>query len=120
MGRDFLMDFWFDKEFYNFSRLNIKDMHPYKIIEEDNRFIIVHNVAGIGKEDVKIDIEDSYLIIKGESKDEIIDKTYSVNSRFKINENAIKDIKYDVKNGFLYVFVNKKEKEKPNIKISIA
>lgn len=117
MGKDFF-NFWFDKQFYNFNRFDIKDMHPYRIIEQEDRYTIVHNIAGIGKDDVSILIENDYLIIKGESKDEIVNKTYSVNSRFKVNINAIDEIDYDVKNGFLYVFIKKKEKQKSTIKIN--
>ena len=71
-----LLDSWFtpfdwDRDFYNFRREE-KDMHPYSIVSKDNKTILVHNVVGIKKEDLKVSIktENHYqiLYITGKTK----------------------------------------------------
>lgn len=117
-----LFDLDFDKEFYRFTR-NLKDMYPYEIIRKDNQAIVIHNVVGLSKDDIKIFLEREgkidYLVISGEKKNEITDKIYKVDSRFTINldEIATEGIEWEVKDGLLYVYVAFKELEKPNIKI---
>ena len=116
-----LFDLDFDKEFYRFTR-NLKDMYPYEIVRKDNQAIIIHNVVGLSKDDIKISLEKdkvNYLVISGEKKNEITDKIYKVDSRFTINldEIAEEGIEWEVKDGLLYVYITFKELEKPNIKI---
>jgi len=115
------MFFDFDREFYRFSR-NLKDMYPYEIIAEENKVVIVHNVVGLSKEDIKIsgqregDID--FLVISGEKKNEITDKIYKVDSRFQVNANKIQKVDWEVKDGLLYIEVFLKEPEKPKFEIN--
>jgi HSP20 family molecular chaperone IbpA len=115
-------DFEFDRPFYRFSREFLKDMNPYEIIRKDNSSIIVHNIVGIPKEDIHIDLKKEnkvdYLVISGETKNEVTNRTYSISSRFRVDSDEIKDIDWEVKDGLLYVEVHFKESQKPDIKIS--
>jgi len=57
------------------------------------------------------------LIISGDTKNEITNKTYSVNSRFSINADEIKGIEWYVKDGLVIVEIEFKKPEKPKIEI---
>lgn len=115
---DFLFEpFDWDKKSYKFNREE-KDMHPYSIIKNDKETIITHNVLGINKEDLKLTRKnengDSYIVIEGETKDELTNKEYSVSSRFALDESQLdlSGIKSSVKNGLLYIVIpNKKDKK---------
>ena len=113
--------FGFDKSFYDFTR-SVKDVAPYQIIRKDNENIIIHNVLGIDEKDLKVEITTegkyNYLVIEGKTKEEYDDSDYSVNSRFSFDPDKIKDIKYEVKNGLLYIHLYKKEAKKPEITVS--
>jgi HSP20 family molecular chaperone IbpA len=118
------MLFDFDRDFYRFTR-NLKDMYPYEIIrrDNDNEVIVVHNVVGLSKDDIKISVdrdnEYDYLVIAGERKNEVTDKIYKVDSRFIVNLDDISEngIEYEVKDGLLYIYINFTTPEKPDINI---
>lgn len=110
----------FDKDFYRFNR-NLKDMYPYEIIKKDDKVTVVHNVLGLGKDDIEItakrDKNNDYLVISGEKKNEVTDRVYNVDSRFAINLDEIKEVEYEVKDGLLYIYITYKEPEKPKLNI---
>lgn len=114
-------DLYFDRPFYRFQR-NLKDIYPYEIVKEDGQSIIVHNVVGLGKEDINIKLERDgeydYLVISGEKKNEITNKIYKVDSRFVINLKRLdkKGIEWEVKDGLLYVYINYKKPEEVSIR----
>lgn len=114
-------DLYFDRPFYRFQR-NLKDIYPYEIVKEDGQSIIVHNVVGLGKEDINIKLERDgeydYLVISGEKKNEITNKIYKVDSRFVINLKRLdkKGIEWEVKDGLLYVYINYKKPEEVPIR----
>lgn len=106
-----------DKKSYKFNR-DEKDMHPYSIINFEDKSIIVHNIVGIDKKDLKIKLEreggNAYIVIDGRSKDEITKKVYSVSSRFAIDYTQldIKKATSTMNNGLLYItipFLTEKE-----------
>ena len=121
---DFFNPFDFDRKFYKFNREE-KDMHPYSIYhnEKEKTVTIVHNMLGINKEDLKLSKkkEDgvTYIVIAGKTTDEVTNKTYSINSRFSVDEKELDldKVKSSLKNGLLYVTIpynenkNKEEKE---------
>lgn len=115
---DFLFNF--DKDFYSFNRL-VKDMRPYSKKYYDDHMVLVHNVVGVSENDLSINIENenntAYLVIKGETKDEILETTYSVNSRFSVDANKVDNIEYSLKDGLLYIYIYYKEPIKSNISI---
>ena len=102
---------------------DIKDMNPYEIINDKNQLTIVHNVVGLGKDDIEVNIErdkyNDYLTISGEKKNEATNKIYKVDSRFIINLDEIDEngIEYKVKDGLLYIFIKLKKPEQPKINI---
>lgn len=116
--------FDWDKEFYTFNR-DEKDMHPYSIINDKTSTTIVHNVLGIDKKDLKLSCEKEggnvFIVIKGQSIDEITKKKYSINSRFAIDPSQLDltTIKSTVKNGLLYITIPAKVEKEENKKIEI-
>lgn len=101
---DFLADF--DKGFYRFSRPT-KDMNPYRIVHNDNKISIVINAVGVKKDDIKISIERlngrDYLVVNGETKNQVLETSYSINLRFIINPESIENIEWYVEDGLLYI-----------------
>lgn len=123
MAKDlFLLNdlFDFDRKFYTFVRPE-KDMMPYTIINKENQTILIHNVIGINKEDLKISVKtengEKILYISGQTKDNISGNNYEVNSRFKIKAQSIKNIECECANGLLYVTISYNEPEEKEIEI---
>lgn len=116
--------FDWDKKNYKFNR-DEKDMHPYSIVDNEKEVIIVHNVLGIDKKDLKISLNkesgNTYILIEGKSIDELTKKEYSISSRFALDTTQldIKNITSTMKNGLLYIIapLKKEEKLKQNIDI---
>lgn len=112
--------FDFDRNFYHFQR-DEKDMNPYSIIDKDGKSIIIHNVVGINKDDLKITLKTENghktLYITGQTKDPITNNDYSINSRFTVKASAIKNITSECKNGLLYITIEYKEPKEEEITI---
>ena len=89
---DLFNSFDWDKKNYRFNR-DEKDMHPYSIINKETEVIIVHNILGINKKDLKVSLTkengSTYILIEGETKDELTEKKYSINSRFFIDRKSV-------------------------------
>lgn len=78
------------------------------------------DMPGLGKEDVKVSVEQNTLIIKGEGKKEFEDEENGrrFSSRIDLPEKLYKidDIKAEMKNGVLKLFVPKlKEEERSDV-----
>lgn len=121
---DFLSPFDWDKDFYKFNREE-KDTHPYSFITNpDNSMTIVHNVLGLDKKDIKLVVKEvndkGYILISGETKDEITNKVYSINSKFDFSprDYNLDNVTSTMKNGLLYITIGGK-KEKPTSKENI-
>ena len=76
---DIFNPFDFDRDFYKFNRIE-KDMNPYSIKQTDEGIILIHNVLGINKEDLKISTKrenhTNLIIIEGKTKDEVTGREY--------------------------------------------
>lgn len=105
-----------DKNNYRFNREE-KDMHPYSISNLKDKSIITHNVLGIDKKDLKLNLTrengNVYIVIEGKTIDEFTKKTYSISSRFAIDETQLDlaKISSTMKNGLLYIIMPFKKKE---------
>ena len=116
---DLFNPFDFDKSFYKFNR-DEKDMYPYTIHndKEKNIITITHNVLGLNKEDIKLarKVEKgvSYIVISGSTVDDVTGKTYTVDSRFSVDEDVLDLSKATstAKNGLLYIKIPYKKVEK--------
>ena len=116
---DYFMNngFNWDKNFYKFTR-DEKDMCPYTINKKNGSVIIVHNVVGLDKKDLKLSIRTEenktwgFIIIEGETQDEITGKKYSVNSRLSVDLNSLdlNKVTSTMKNGLLYITIEAKKK----------
>ena len=110
---DIFNPFDFDRDFYKLNRIE-KDMNPYSIKQTDEGIILIHNVLGINKEDLKISTKrenhTNLIIIEGKTKDEVTGREYSINSRFSVDDNVdLKSAKPSMKNGLLYISIKYKE-----------
>lgn len=115
-----------DKSSYAFSR-DEKDMHPYSVVGLKDKTIIVHNVLGIDKKDLKITRKIAsgivYLVIEGETKDSFTGKNYSISSTLQLDEKQldIDKISCNMKNGLVYITIPKETTKKDNsMNISIT
>lgn len=114
--------FDWDRKFYSFNRKE-KDMNPYSIYNNESGIILVHNVLGINKEDLKIspktENHTSFIVIEGKSKDKTTGKEYSINSRFGFDSSKmdIENAKCSMKNGLLYIDIPYKVEPKIEDKV---
>ena len=110
-----------DKNFYKFTR-DEKDMYPYSVQNnKDGSITIVHNVVWLDKKDVKltttIEEGNGYILISGETKDEITGKIYKVNSRFSCNKAYdLNNINSQMRNGLLYITIGAKKVKTPSVR----
>lgn len=108
--------FTWDKNSYKFNRSE-KDMHPYSVVDSKDVLIIVHNVLGIDKKDLKLTIKNeknkTVLTIEGKTKDVITTKEYSVSSKFDLaaDQLDLTKISSQLNNGLLYITIVKKKIE---------
>ena len=113
---NFINPFDWDKTLYKFNRAE-KDMNPYSIVNKKDEVIIIHNILGIDKKDLKLQVKvenhKRYLIIEGRTKDEITEKEYSISSSFEVDDRNLdmKKAKITVDRGLLFIRIPlKKEK----------
>lgn len=106
--------FTWDKNSYRFNRAE-KDMHPYSVIDSKKSLIIVHNILGIDKKDLKLTIKNenkkTYLSIEGKTRDLITTKEYSVSSKFELaaDQLDLSKVSSTMNNGLLYITIVKKD-----------
>ena len=97
---------------------------PVDIYETDNEIVLKAEIPGVKKEDIKIEVSDGVLTLKGEKKEEReikeenyhrIERTYgSFQRSFTLPTNVDRDkIKATYKDGVLEVVLPKKEEAKP-------
>ena len=94
------------------------------IVEQDGGYELVADLPGLKKEDIKIEIQDNLLTLRGEKKleDEKKDKNYRLSERyygefartFALPENVNRDgIVAEFKDGVLKLEIPKTEKAQP-------
>ena len=109
----------FDLVFKRWER-PVLEANGYKILNTDNGCLIILNVLGIGRDDLKLEIKNGFLVIDGKTEVKEIDFINSVNYKFNVSQlrNKVDSVDYELKNGLAYISLNyKKEKEK-EIKIN--
>lgn len=116
--------FTWDKNSYRFNRAE-KDMHPYSVVDGKQSLVIIHNVLGVDKKDLKLTIKKEnrkvYLTIEGKTKDIITTKEYSVSSKFTLDADQLDLTKVSstMNNGLLYITIAKNLTEPQNKTINI-
>ena len=92
-------------------------MAPYSVHNRKDEVIVVHNVLGINKEDLKIatkvENHNNYITIIGKTVDAITGKEYSINSTFTFDDAKvdINTAKCSMNNGLLYIEMKYKKEE---------
>jgi HSP20 family protein len=105
-----------------FGRDFAAHMPAVNISEEEKQFVIEMSAPGFNKEDIKLEIEDFLLTVKGEQKVEnnIDEKNYSrkefsygsFSRSFTLPENAnAEKIEAKYENGIMKLLIPKKEEE---------
>lgn len=117
----------------NINRL-MENLAPSQLMgrvkEQEDCYKMRFNVPGLGKEDVKVTVEDGFLTIKGEHKekeeeDSDDDEQWSdsrsyygyYNTSISLPDDAkVDDIKAEMKNGVLTVVIPRTDKPKKDVK----
>lgn len=109
----------FDLVFKNWDR-PMKEVKGYRTITTDYGYLIVANALGINKEDLNIEFTSEYLKVNGKTNIESIDFVNSVNYQFYVGRKLyeeVENIKYELKDGLLYVHIYRKPEIEKNILI---
>jgi HSP20 family protein len=94
------------------------------IVEEEKNFEVTADLAGLKKEDIKVEVRDNVLTVRGEKKieDEKKERNYRIAERrygefvrtFTLPENVNRDgIEAEFKDGVLRLTIPKTEEPKP-------
>lgn len=107
---------WFEEEFDMPKAMGWRP--SVDITESDKEFLIKAEVPEVKKEDLKVDVENGVLNIKGERREEIKDKKRHRTERFfgkfersfTLPDNVREDgVKANMENGMLYIYLTKTE-----------
>ena len=123
MTSDFLNNFFSDI-FSNSWNRPLLESKGLVAISTDKGIAIIANVAGIDPKDLSVELNGNILTIKGTTKapEMLGDTSFSVNySRgfYERTMGKIDSIDYEVKNGYIYVYINFKEPESKKIPIKL-
>ncbi|GAB4857096.1 Small heat shock protein, chloroplastic [Ancistrocladus abbreviatus] len=116
-----LMDQLMDNPFTSTQRgMGIGGRRGWDIKEDENALYLRMDVPGLGREDVKVYVEENTLIIKGEGEKETEDeqsrRRYSTRIGLTPNLYKIDGIKAEMKNGVLKVVIPRvKEDERKDV-----
>lgn len=115
-----MMDQFMENPFLTSGPVGGGSRRSWDVKEDKDALFLRMDMPGMGKEDVKLSVEQNTLIIKGEGKkeseDEESQRRYS--SRLDLPEKLynLKEIKAEMKNGVLKVVVPKvKEEERKDV-----
>ena len=121
--------FYLDDIFDDFMVPERSTLGKCDIYEKDNKYHIEMDVPGFKKEDLKINLENNYLTIKAEKKNEVKDdskkyirreRSYSKFERSIYLGDADEDnISAEYKNGILTIVVPKMDEKKSKKYIEI-
>lgn len=114
------LDFLNDDYFFNRP---VKDMTPYKIVQNEGKTILILNTLGISPDDIEVEVTpgdsfyaSQYLHISGKTKDELSDKEYNISMKFTIKK-PVKKIEWESRNGLTYLSLIFVEPEEPSVSI---
>jgi HSP20 family molecular chaperone IbpA len=113
--------FDFNDKFYSFKRPML-ERQGWWSTEKDGKLVLLLNVLGVSKEDISLEVASApnnkqYLNVSGSTKNEFFDKDFSVKMQFLIQE-PMKDVTWDVENGFLTAEITFQEPVKPSVNIT--
>lgn len=121
MSYDPWFDFFFEPDVYPTKRHNRPLSMETDIKEEENgNYLFKINLAGVKKEDVKVDYEDGYLNVTATTKEESEDKTkyihrervFATSTRqFYVGDIDEKSINASLSDGVLTISVPKEQKK---------
>jgi HSP20 family molecular chaperone IbpA len=96
----------------------VREVKGWKATETEDGVLIVANALGIGKEDLKLELNKGTLTLKGETEEKEIDFVNKVSYSWDISKylSELQNIDYEARNGLVFIHLNLEE-EKSNIKI---
>jgi HSP20 family molecular chaperone IbpA len=109
---------YFDELFKSWDR-PVKEAKGWQSTETDYGYVIVANVLGIDKENIKLELNKSTLSLVGKTEVKEINFTNSVSYSWDISNIIveIEKIEYQVKNGLVYIQIFTEKNKKPKILI---
>lgn len=113
----FLNDDFFDNLFVrgSFGRPFLES-EKCKVYSKEKYDLLVFNTLGVDSKDLKVEVKNSYLSVQGITKVEEIDAENKVDYCVGINTARISNIDYKEKNGYLYVYLYRKDTKAVKIK----
>lgn len=101
-----------------FDSVNSTAIPSYDYKEEDNKYVMQFIAAGYEKSEIKIKLENNYLVIKSNKEQESKLVASTVNYKFRLPYDANLDtIKSNLKNGILTIEVFKKDEKLIDINV---
>ncbi|KAL2556376.1 25.3 kDa heat shock protein [Forsythia ovata] len=101
---------------------------PWDIKEDEHEIKMRFDMPGVSKENLKVSVEDDVLVIKGEHEEGRKDddsnwssRNYSTyKTRLQLPDDCVKDqVKAELKNGVLYIYIPKTKVERKVIDVEI-
>ena len=114
-----MLDFLNNDYFFNRP---VKDMTPYKVVDRDDKTILILNTLGISADDIEVEVvpgneySTQQLHVSGKTKDELSEKEYNINMKFTLKK-PIKKIEWESRDGLTYLNLMFVEPEKPSVSI---
>jgi HSP20 family molecular chaperone IbpA len=111
---------YFLQDFYKAWDRPIKETQGLRAIKDEKGYLIIANIAGIEKEDLKVELSANTLFITGETKIEEAKTKASVRYTLALDKtlvDSIEKIEVKAKNGYAYIYLITKEIKEKKIKI---
>lgn len=112
------------KDDYKFESPIQRTYETYYLNE--NSFLITLNLLGVSSEDISVKLDSErgfyYLNVNAETKNETLKKTYSYSNKFSLEKTGrkIENVKWEAKDGILYIVITYKEELKDLVEVSNA
>lgn len=103
------LDFFFKQWNRPFNEVSVGTF-----FDTENGVGVIINAVGIDKDDLKIEQKGKELLISAKTELKEIQKISTINYSLDISRwiNRLNNIQYELKNGYLYVFLNLAEEKK--------
>jgi hypothetical protein len=110
----FVQSFFYDTGFSNENTQKEKTKHNFstrhwQTVKKDGKDILIYDVSGLNPSEIIVNKVSeggtNYILVKGSSKNEILDTEMTIEARWAIPYKQFKKPTKKIENGFLYVFL---------------